>query len=203
MLRTPWFGPLLTSVLPDTRCPSSKVCVPTTLTSESPALTGAVQHPPHFCICLSWMLSPEHLLSGRSTQLPAEIISTTHELQPWLVSCFSIKPTPIFLSSTPSLCKGWGLSNPAGGDFLWPTRRQDGDSQLSPGQPAASLALGPLNPSARISLLSIHQPLGVVMQGFKPKPRGIPLHAGCCRQRGFRANMGDDPLHLAFPSLQS
>lgn len=124
VLRTPWFGPLLTSVPPDAWCPSSKVRVPTTLTSESPALTGAVQHPPHFCICLSWMLTPEHLLlSSHSTQLPAEIISTTHELQPRLGSCFSIKPTPLFLSSNPSLCKGWGFSNPAWGDFLWPTRR--------------------------------------------------------------------------------
>ena len=53
VLRPPWFGPLLTSVLPVMRCPSSKACISTSPMSGGPALAGAVLHPPHFCICLS------------------------------------------------------------------------------------------------------------------------------------------------------
>lgn len=156
MLRPPWFGPLLTSVLTDgyAWCPSSQVCITITLVSGVISLTetsarcalqskmisganvmvksslslstkpcrsnlccsvlpllsapdGSLCSPPRSMSHAHWdcpapttllhlIFMDVVLLSSRSTQVPAQTISTTHELHPCLKHCLSIKLVPNF-----------------------------------------------------------------------------------------------------------
>lgn len=68
--------------------------------------------------------------------------------------------------------------------------KETGWDQLSLGQSAASLALGPLSPSARISLLFIHQPLGVVLN----QNPGLPCTEGAADDVGSGSLVFGVPL---------